>query len=125
MTLKEKLDLLWKYLLLAVLVYGIAQVGTCHRTGMMNQNCGPDGHGMMWFDDDDDYDDMDIDVNIEKFGDGDSSIQVIINGETIDMKDMEKVGKTVFIKKMHGSAEHEKSGKKSVKMIKKKIISDD
>mgnify|MGYP006928215014 FL=1 len=121
MTLKEKLELLWKYLLLAVLVYAVAQMGNCHRSGMIACGSGQSGHDMMWFGDDGDMEDMDIDVNIESFGEGDSSIQVIINGETVDLKDMEKMGKNIFVKKMHGSDEHEQHEKKNIKIIKKKI----
>ena len=119
MTLREKLDLLWKYLLLAVIVYAVAQVGYCHRSAMLG--CGSQGgHDMMWVDDDGEFEDMDIDVDIDSFGDGDSSIQVIINGETIDLKDMKKMGKNVIVKMIHDSDEYEQYGK-NIKIIKKKM----
>ncbi len=116
MTLKEKLELLWKYLLLAVLVYAVAQMGNCHRSGMTACGSGQSGHDMMWF-----GNDGDMDIDVESFGEGDSSIQVIINGETVDLKDMEKMGKNIFVKKMHGSDEHKQHEKKNIKIIKKKI----
>ena len=121
MTLKEKLELLWKYLLLAVIVYGLAQVGTKHHSRMMRDDCSyKSGHDMMWFSEDDvDMGDMDVDVMIERLVDGDSTIKVIINGETMDLKDLEEIDENVFIKKMVG----EHNGKEhKVKIIKKKMI---
>ncbi len=119
MTLKEKLDLLWKYLLLAVLIYGFAQIGRPHGFRMMNHhsNMGNE-HGMMWFGDDEncDYKDMTVDVEIEKLDDGDSTIKVIVNGETIDLKDFDMKGENVFIKKMKGSGKE-----KRIKIIKKEM----
>ncbi|MBT4035649.1 MAG: hypothetical protein HOB84_13565 [Candidatus Marinimicrobia bacterium] len=119
MTLKEKLELLWKYLLLAVIVFGLAQIGRTHHPGMMKHNfSGAHGDKMMWFGDDDcDFGDMDVDVEIEKFGEGDSSIKIIINGETMGLDDLEKLGDNIFIKKM----KHDGGGKEhKVKIIKKK-----
>ncbi len=121
MTLKEKLELLWKYLLLAAIIYGIAQIGTNHRSKMMGENCSHNsGHDMMWFGDDDhDFDDMDVEVMIEKLDDGDSTVQIIINGETMDIKDLEKIDENLFVKKMGGD---HKGKEHKVKIIKKKMI---
>jgi len=121
MTLKEKLELLWKYLLLAVIVYGLAQISTKHHSNMMGDKCSyKSGHEMMWFGDGDhDFDDMDVEVMIEKLDDGDSTVQIIINGETMNLKDLEKLDENVFVKKMgddHKGKEHK------VKIIKKKMI---
>ncbi len=121
MTLKEKLELLWKYLLLAVIVFGLAQLGRTHKSRLMYHDFqGKHGNKMMWYGDlDHDADEMNVDVMIEKLVDGDSTIKVIINGETMDLKDLEEIDENVFIKKMVG----EHNGKKhEVKIIKKKMI---
>jgi len=123
MTTKEKLELLWKYLFLIVLVFGISQLGKAHHPKMFKSDCGGSrGHDMMWFSDDDcDFKDMNIDVEIEKFGDGDSTVQIIINGETMDLEEFEGKEGNVFIKKMKHPG---KSGDRHMKIIKKKISED-
>lgn len=124
MTLKEKLELLWKYLLLVVLVYGFTQLGGSHKVRMMNRGMGGDAeHGMMWFGgDDSDCGEMNVDVEIENLLDGDSTVKVIVNGQAIDVKDFERMGENVFIKKMKHSGEHKE---KRIKVITKKMIDDD
>ncbi len=123
MTLKEKLELLWKYLLLAVIVYGLFQLGTKHHSCKMDHGfSAKSGHDMMWFGKDDhDMGDMEVDVLIEKLVDGDSTIQVIINGETMNLKDLEEIDENVYIKKMIGT---HKGKEHKVKIIKKKMIDD-
>ena len=118
MTLKEKLELLWKYLLLVVIVYGLAQIGNVRHGGMMTHDF-PRVHGerMMWFDDDDcDEEEMNVEVEIEKLAGGDSTITVIINGETMDLDDLDKLGENVFIKKMRHDGDRKE---RKVKIIKK------
>ncbi|NQT62118.1 MAG: hypothetical protein HQ556_04090 [Candidatus Marinimicrobia bacterium] len=120
MTLKEKLELLWKYLFLAVIVFAIAQFGRTHKSRSMYHDFqGEHGNKMMWYSDEDcDTDEMKVDVEIEKFAGGDSIIKVIINGETMDLEDLEILDENVFIKKM----KHDGGGKEhKVKIIKKKI----
>lgn len=120
MSLKEKLELLWKYLLLAVLIFGFTQLGKpLHR-----MNCSHDGRGyhskkMMWYGDKDfDLNEMEIDVEVEKLMDGDSMVKVIINGETLDLDDLEDLGGNVFVKTFkHGDDDQEKQ----IKVIKKKV----
>jgi len=121
MTLKEKLELLWKYLLLVVIVFGLVQMGKNRPPRMMLKDfSGHHGEKMMWFNhDDDDMEDMDIDVEVMKLEDGDSTIKIIINGKTIDLEDLEEAEGNVYIKKMKGSGEHK------VKIIKKRIMEDE
>ena len=126
MTTKEKLDLLWKYLLLMVLVYGFAQLGNSHSIRKFDHkfNHGSDKAVTMWMSDDNcDMEKMDINVEIEKMVGGDSTMVVTINGKEVDPKDFDmKVlgdGETeVFVKKMMGSG---KSGTQTVKIITKEI----
>lgn len=126
MTNKEKLDLLWKYLLLAVLLFGFIQIGSHKKAIRFHQSdpCGPaGGHSkMLWLDDGSCKDmDMDIDVEVLKLGDGDSTITVTVNGESInmeglDLEDLEDGDHKVFMKKMktggHGT-------ERRIKVIKK------
>lgn len=73
----------------------------------------------MWYSDENcDTDKMNVDVEIEKFADGDSVIKVIINGETMDLDDLEQLDENIFIKKI----KHDGGGKEhKVKVIKKKM----
>ena len=123
MTLKEKLELLWKYLLLAIIVFGLAQIGRKHHSMKMDYDCSPQGgEEMMWIGKGDhDFGDMEVDVMIEKLVDGDSTIQVIINGKTMDLKDLEEIEDNVYIKKMTGK---HKGKEHKVKIIKKKMSDD-
>ena len=120
MTLKEKLDLLWKYLLLGVIVFGLFQIGNQHRSKKYNHDFqGVHGQKMMWFGDEDgDTQEMNLDVEIEKLANGDSSIVLIINGETMNLDDLEELDENVLIKRI----KHDGGGKEhKVKIIKKKI----
>lgn len=122
MTTKEKLELLWKYLLLAVIVFGIAQLGRSHRSKMFKHDFSKGyEHGMTWYSDDHcDDKEMTVDVQIEKLEDGDSTITVIINGEQMSLDDLEKLDENVYMKKMKG-----KPGKDmQIKIIKKKMITE-
>jgi len=124
MTLKEKLELLWKYLLLAVIVFGLVQIGNNRKSRMWSHDfSGQHGSKMMWFGDEDhDFGDIDIDVEIEELMDGDSSITVIINGETMNLDDLKKLDRNVYIKKMR---HHSGDKDRKVKIIKKKMIDKD
>lgn len=144
MTLKEKLDLLWKYLLLAVLVYGFVTLGKTHS----KKHCGPgmgmgrSHHGMMFMGDKDCMPGMsgmkNVEVRIEKMDDGDSTMVVMVNGEVVDLdgvdwralhgiedididiEHLEDMDGQVFVKKM------KKDGKpqKRIKVMKKKVEED-
>ena len=122
MTTKEKLDLLWKYLLLIVLVYGFAQIGNSHSKRFFTSHWDK-GHGndMMWYGSEDcDFEDMDVKVDVQKVGD-DSTMVVTINGETIDIDDFDMKAGNVYVKKMDG---HGKKGQKQIKIITKEIDGD-
>ena len=124
MTLKEKLELLWKYLLLAVIVFGLFQLGNTRHARVMNHDySGIPGHGSVWIGDEDcELESMDVNVEIEKLAHGDSAIQVIVNGETLDIKDFDQAGEHVYIKKMKGSGEHKEH---KIKVIRKMIEDDE
>lgn len=121
MTLKEKLELLWKYLLLAVIVFGLVQMTPKHHASMLGAECShKSGYDMKWFGKGNhDFEDMDIEVMIEKLTDGDSTIKVIVNGETMDLDHLEDLDDNIFIKKMKSSGDGKEHG---VKIIKKKVI---
>ena len=91
MTMKEKLDLLWKYLLLIVLVYGFAQIGRSHNPKMFPHDFkGGMEHSMMWMDEDCDMGDMKrVNVHVEKYDDGDSTVVIMVNGKKVDPKDFD------------------------------------
>lgn len=116
MNLKEKLDLLWKYLLLAVLVYGFHTLSRPALPPFCGHPMMGAAHDFTWFGDDDDED---MDIRIEKLAEGDSSVVIMINGEIMDLKglrlqDLDDDAK-VFIKKMKGHGD----GKKMIKIIHK------
>ncbi|NQV15754.1 hypothetical protein HQ531_09890 [bacterium] len=123
MTTKEKLDLLWKYLLLIVLVYGFANIGRSHAQRVHMNDCDRSSHhGMMGYGSDDcDFEDMDINVDVENLIDGDSTLIITINGETMDIKDFETKHGNVFMKKMKG---HGRGAEKRIKIIKKELDKD-
>jgi len=77
---------------------------------------GKHGEKMIWFGDEEG--EMDIDVEIEKMMDGDSSMTIIINGESLNLDDLEQLDDHVYIKKMRHSGD---SKAKKVKVITKKI----
>ena len=143
MTTKEKLDLLWKYLLLIILVWGVATIGSSHKTkcigmahgksyhGMMMRgagDCMPGGMGM-----------KDVQVRIEKMDDGDSTMVVTVNGEVVDLDEvnwknihgledieididhLDEMEGQVFVKKMGKPG---KPGEKRIKIMKKKVEDD-
>lgn len=124
MTTKEKLDLLWKYLLLIVLAYGVYQMGSHQSHFRHHSNNFPGYEKMIWMQGDDDAD-MDIDVQVEKLDDGDSTIVVKINGETIDLEgldieSLDDLDAKVFVKKIEGG----KGEKRQIRIIKEEIDED-
>jgi hypothetical protein len=143
MTTKEKLDLLWKYLLLIVLVYGFAQMGRSHSPKFLGMRHAMPEHGMMWKSGHDYMTGVpgmkDVQVRIEKSDDGDSTMVVTVNGEVIDIDavnwkdihgledidievgDLDDMGAHVFVKKFKKDG---KPGEKRIKIMKKKIEDD-
>ena len=119
MTTKEKLDLLWKYLLLVVLVFGFYQLGNSRKSSCYGHGMGMKYHkGFSWTSDHRGaMDGMEnVEVRIEKMDNGDSTMVVTINGEevdpaTFDMSTMDGMDGHVFIKKI------DKGGKSGVKKI--------
>ena len=76
MTTKEKLELLWKYLLLIVIVFGIFAMSNTHEKRIIKMIGSPD-HEMMFFHD------MDEDMEF----DGDSTMIININGKVLTGED--------------------------------------
>lgn len=143
MTTKEKLDLLWKYILLIVLIWGIASMGRRQDVKCIGMGHGM-GHGKaMWMSGDHDFhfkggDMKDVQVMIEKLGDGDSTMVITVNGEVVDLDevnwkdihgledldidlDIEAMDGHVIVKKLGKDGDH---GEKRVKIMKKKVQED-
>jgi hypothetical protein len=138
MNTKEKLELLWKYLFLAVVVVGIFRFTSQHDVSMapmVAEHFGHQGkHEMVFFGDDDGIfvgDDHEMDVKIKKeIVDGNTIMKVLVNGEEMsvddyDIKDRKfnwksKDGKIIVI-----DIDDDHNGdhkEKDVTIIKKKII---
>jgi hypothetical protein len=95
MNLKDKLDLIWKFLFLLVIVYGIYSFtyGTKHHRcsrayGMKSDHhwCSKEygKHKMMF-----DADDMDIRVE-KKIIDGDTTVVIFMDGEEVEVKEFDE-----------------------------------
>lgn len=80
MTTKEKLDLLWKYLLLLVIAVAIFKFSDHPHHKKINHDFDYDSHEMR------------IEVETEIVN-GDTSIVVEINGEKVDMDKLKGLGK--------------------------------
>ena len=90
MNTKEKLELLWKYLILVVVAIGIFQF--THKIHPAPKHFGHDGsHEMVFFGDDDVFfssDDHHMDIKVEQeIVNGDTIMKVMINGEEVDAED--------------------------------------
>ena len=73
MNLKEKLDLLWKYLFLAVVVFGVIMIVTRPRMRWVTES-----HGFYW-------EPHGMDIRVEKkVVDGDTTTVVWVDGEKIE-----------------------------------------
>lgn len=145
MTTKEKLDLLWKYLLLIVLVYGFATLGRSHSMKYCEPGMGRSmGHHKMMFMGGNDWTHggpgmKNVEVRIEKMEDGDSTMVVTVNGEVVDLDEvdwkalhgiedididiehLEDMEGQVFVKKLKKDG---KPGHKRIKVMKKKVEDD-
>ena len=117
MTLKEKLELLWKYLLLGVLVYGFFELGHSRPGPFPHPFPGGPPHPAVWFSGDDGPEDMDIDVEVTRDADGDSTVVVTVNGEKLDDLDDDNIH--VIVKTL-GDDENLEKRVKVIKKIKRK-----
>ena len=85
MSTKEKLELLWKYLFLAVIAVGIFRFTSRNNCSMMMGHHGRSaGHDMLFIGDDNHA----MDVKVEKeIVDGDTLVKMWINGEEVDAEE--------------------------------------
>lgn len=113
MTTREKLELLWKYLLLAVIAYGIHSFSPkCEYRQIHND------HGFKYWHESagKDLKDMNVEIEVENLDDGDSTITVTVNGETMTVEDLKDADEHILIQKIMDDHKGEK-----VKVYKKKI----
>jgi hypothetical protein len=118
MNTKEKLNMLWKYLLLLVIAFGIFRISDRPYHKRKKHHFEQNSHEMT--------------VEVEKeIVDGDTVMVVEINGEEISVDDldelehglkwMSKDGKEIIIE----LDEDDEARRKEVKIIKKKIVIED
>ena len=138
MNTKEKLELLWKYLFLAVVAVGIFRFTGRHDVSMVPmvaEHFGHEGkHEMVFFGNDDGIfvgDDHKMDVKIkQEIVDGDTIMKVIVNGEEVNADDYDMKEGNFKWKSKSGNVivididdDHNDDHKeKDVRIIKKKII---
>ena len=138
MNTKEKLELLWKYLFLAIVAVGIFRFTGRHDVSMVPmvvENYGHEGkHEMVFFGNDDGIfvgDDHKMDVKIkQEIVDGDTIMKVIVNGEEVNADDYDMKEGNFKWKSKSGNVmvididdDHNDDHKeKDVRIIKKKII---
>jgi len=120
MNTQEKLNMLWKYLLLLVIAIGVFRMSD--RPHHKRKKHHHDNHEMT--------------VEVEKeIVNGDTVIVVEVNGEAIELDDLEELehgfkwiskdGKEILMD-LDGDGNHDhKEHKKDVKIFKRKIIIDD
>ncbi|MBC8256816.1 MAG: hypothetical protein H8E85_05845 [Candidatus Marinimicrobia bacterium] len=106
MELKDKLDLIWKYLLLLVLVVGMCS-HLCHR-GCGKYRCGGKGTKACWrtqhnFDPQSEIQDIQIQMEVEG---NDTLLKVVVNGVELPedeanaiLKKKEEIGMRGIVKK--------------------------
>jgi hypothetical protein len=138
MNTKEKLELLWKYLFLAVVAVGVFRFTGRHDISMVPvvaEHFGREAkHEMVFFGNDDGIfvgDDHKMDVKIEQeIVDGDTIMKVIVNGEEVNADDYDMKEGNFKWKSKSGNVmvididdDHNDDHKeKDVRIIKKKII---
>ena len=132
MSTKEKLELLWKYLFLAVIAVGIFRFTSRNNCSMMMGHHGRSaGHDMLFIGDDNHA--MDVKVE-QEIVDGDTIMTVIVNGEEVDASSFsKKEGKLKWVSEggevivIDSDDIHDGSSKNGnvKKIIKKKIIVQD
>ena len=125
MNKKEKLELLWKYLLLLVLAVGLFRFSGKPHSKMMGKHFDLGKHEMSFYGDDD----REIDVRVEKeIVNGDTVMNITINGKPVDvsmfeetngkMKWVSEDGEVIVIKI---DDDEDDKGKKDIRIIKKVI----
>ena len=125
MNTKEKLELLWKYLLLLVLAVGLFRFSGKPHSKMMGKHFDLCKHEMSFYGDDD----REIDVRVEKeIVNGDTVMNITINGKPVDvsmfeetngkMKWVSEDGEVIVIKI---DDDEDDKGKKDIRIIKKVI----
>ena len=132
MNTKEKLELLWKYLFLAVIAVGIFRFTSRNNCSMMMGHLGRSaGHDMLFIGDDNHA--MDVKVE-QEIVDGDTIMTVIVNGEEVDAEKHDMKDGSFNWKSKDGNVMvididdiHDGSSKNGnvKKIIKKKIIVQD
>ena len=127
MNTKEKLELLWKYLLLLVIAVCLFRFSGKPHFKMMGKHFNHDKHEMSFYGDDD----YEIDVWVDQeIVDGDTIMKVIVNGEEVDAEEYDIKGGSFEWKSKDGKImvididdDHNEDHKeKEVRIIKKKII---
>ena len=129
MSTKEKLELLWKYLFLAVIAVGIFRFTSRNNCSMMMGHHGRSaGHDMLFIGDDNHA----MDVKVEKeIVDGDTLVKMWINGEEVDAEEHDMKDGSFKWKSKDGNVMvidvddiHDGTHKKEKhrKVIKKKIV---
>ncbi len=127
MNTKEKLELLWKYLFLAVIAAGIFRFTDRHHPPSSFPLRLAGNHDMLFVGDDD----RETDVKVEQeIVDGDTIMKVIVNGEEVNAEDYDMKEGNFKWKSKSGNVivididdDHNDDHKeKDVRIIKKKII---
>jgi|TARA_B100000315_G_C14249852_1_gene439221 hypothetical protein len=89
MNTKEKLELLWKYLLLLVIAVFLIRFSGKPHFKMMGKHFNHGKHEMSFYGDDD----REIDVSVEKeIVNGDTVMNITINGKPVDVSMFEETG---------------------------------
>ena len=127
MNTKEKLELLWKYLLLLVIAVCLFRFSGKPHFKMMEKHFNHGKHEMSFYGDDDHEIDVWVDQEIV---DGDTIMKVIVNGEEVDAEEYDIKGGSFEWRSKDGKIivididdDHNKNHKeKDVRIIRKKII---
>ena len=125
MNTKEKLELLWKYLLLLIIAISLFRFSGKPHIKMMGKHFDLGKHEMSFYGDDD----REIDVRVEKeIVNGDTVMNITINGKPVDvsmfeetngkMKWVSEDGEVIVIKI---DDDEDDKGKKDIRIIKKVI----
>ena len=125
MNTKEKLELLWKYLLLLVLAVGLFRFSGKPHPKMMGKHFDLGKHEMSFYGDDD----REIDVRVEKeIVNGDTVMNITINGKPVDVSMFEETGGKMKWVSEDGEVivikiddDEDDKGKKDIRIIKKVI----
>ena len=127
MNTKDKLELLWKYLLLLIIAISLFRFSGKPHIKMMGKHFEHGKHEMSFHG----YDDHKIDVRVEKeIVNGDTVMTITINGEPVDASEFEETdGKIKWVSENGKVIEididddnNEDHKEKDVRIIKKKII---